>query len=587
MTNTSHGSSIFYSGDEQSYSHSVTNLLYLKGFDRLEEFGSLWLDRRLPQHLFLPFVHEMTHIWCYSSALGSVLSELRLNCAVLSKIILSRLLPAEEQSVALEDLRHDVIRLETAVHVLRPLAEGMALFAEYDATPSSTTLSYPTACAAALFAPHNPDNAGNRETDDDIRLIWQVLCDNRGKENIFRNKANLLFSQFTFSDESGGYLQGYLFVKSILWLFETTLGRRVDSDCFLSFLRWYFFEDWAGAAAVLDQSGTLTEASSRVVYHVGDRLIDLASADALAHFEVFEAHRLKQGNSPPKYHDWVRTRFDTEIQGRELYRKLFEDTSTLATTAVENGSDPTKYLQRYVITLNKRRNVLILCEHPAKITLSEMEVSVVLEGTTEQLIMSPFNQCAEMPLGTYSGYVSLVMGTDLSFCTLVAGTSGKAIAISPLGKMTEEQKSLVTDFVGSRTDYERFSEHIVRITSDVIKEAYGAEWLPSCLSNIDQGIDKLYRNMAFQWLPETVREENATTMRKNGFAGILGWNRELGYALGRVSIFSSLQLPGQPTRTPKFDEQLTPQQMSAVISAATKFSLPLVYEASGFLRYLF
>lgn len=578
----------FNSTDSWSYSDSVTNLLYLRGFDELSDFMSLWFDHKLPSNLFLPFVHEMTHAWCFSSVLGTALSELRLNSAIRSQLLLSDCLSPDEHVAAFQALHRDVIMFETAVHVLRPLAEGMALFAEFDATPSSTTLSYPLVCATVLFKSLSKDAIPEQSRiENEYSKIWQTLCENRGNMEVFDKKANLLFSDFTFSENSGGYLLGYLLVKGLFWGFEESLGRKVDSDLFLSFLRWYFFEDWACVTVVLQPSNTLTEGSLRIVHHIGDCLIELMSDDALAQFEKFESSQSGGKVLPMPYHDWERTRSEVEILGRDLYVNLTKDSQALAKKVQENGNDLTGYLQNYIATLRTHRNFLIVNEYPATVMISANEVTVILEGQGEQLVMSPFLSNGQMSIGRHSGYVSLIMGVDISFWTLVAIIGGKVVALSPLGKITEDQVSIVNKFVGSRNDFERFSDHINSTVNDAMLLGSIAEWLQSALIKIDQSIDKLYRNMAFHWLSENQREELATMMRENGFAGILGWNRDLALALGRVSVFASLQQAGYSSSTPAFHGEFTPEQLSAVTSASCKFSLPLMYEAGGYSRSLF
>src|SRR5262249_21945978 len=85
---------------------------------------------RLTDDLLAAAVHELTHHWCFASPVGQALTLLHLEtlCQVASA-------GGSIQGANAERLLARVARYEQVVAGLRPIAEGMALFAEFEASP--------------------------------------------------------------------------------------------------------------------------------------------------------------------------------------------------------------------------------------------------------------------------------------------------------------------------------------------------------------------------------------------------------------------------------------------------------------------
>lgn len=77
------------------------------------------------------------HHWCFQSAVGSTLSLLYLRARRTALVISVQ----EEKSTPASDsdVVEDLGRYELVVNLLRPLAEGLALFAEFDVVPQRSS----------------------------------------------------------------------------------------------------------------------------------------------------------------------------------------------------------------------------------------------------------------------------------------------------------------------------------------------------------------------------------------------------------------------------------------------------------------
>jgi hypothetical protein len=179
---------------------------------------------------FLPDVlHEAVHHWCFNTPVGVALGILR---EQLMEAVLSDTTP--------EELGALYIRYFTALEVLRPLVEGIALFAEFDAIPGDGNLRVvPLIWLAILAYPGSRSNKGNRTIEEAIRSAISRL---RRVEATAQRKDNLLCQPLN-PQARGGYLAGYMVVKG-LWLRTAARSSLAgDAELWLAFLRAWIFHD--------------------------------------------------------------------------------------------------------------------------------------------------------------------------------------------------------------------------------------------------------------------------------------------------------------------------------------------------------
>jgi hypothetical protein len=254
-----------------------------------EDFMSLLSPIGAARRLALDFIHESTHQWCLNSPVGTVLAYLHAR-ALAYVGAAARGAPVPH----FIEFYDDVIRVETAREMLRPLMEGMAMFAEFDARtgPRSVSASLPLEQVTwfldetqARTAASDPDPLRVSTT-----LTNGILADLRLSQDAVKRRVNLLSQPLatTLSGRpTGGYLLGYLTVKSLwhAWIQATEGFGAGESDLFLSFLRAYIFRDWGFAEVLLNEDYDGLDSIRAISSYFAERLVkfsQVAGANAVA-----------------------------------------------------------------------------------------------------------------------------------------------------------------------------------------------------------------------------------------------------------------------------------------------------------------
>lgn len=192
--------------------------------------------RPLPEKCLEVLLHEATHHTCFFTPVGRSLAALAVSAA-------GETSPRVASDKTRRMRQHDIVKHYCFAELFRPLAEGLAVFAQFDAYPGdSPVLSETARKAFFIFFPEKRIRPNASMTSDaEVEEFRSFLCENRWKKRSVDTKSYLL--SLPLSHEKGAYLLGYLFVKNLhLRLIPRCLRLR-DSDLFLSFLTSYWFSD--------------------------------------------------------------------------------------------------------------------------------------------------------------------------------------------------------------------------------------------------------------------------------------------------------------------------------------------------------
>jgi hypothetical protein len=245
-------------------------------------------DKDIPLSCLPTFLHEVTHHWCFTSPVG--FASLLLFFRARREAMRYFLKKGQRSGDKLYDVLDAVLRYDFAQGMMRPLAEGIALFAEHDACTGFTKIiSEPMLLAGTLFA----QGLAVRS-----KPAWEklplVLAGGRLTPPQIRRKADLLMQPF--STANGGYLPGYLLVKG-LWLqnfLELNCKHCRDTDFYLQFIRSYFYDDWELVARLLDPDRSDVGALGPIAEQIQLRLISFATEqNRQQQAEAFEKRSLK------------------------------------------------------------------------------------------------------------------------------------------------------------------------------------------------------------------------------------------------------------------------------------------------------
>lgn len=284
------------------------------------------MEWKLPPSLLPIFLHEITHWWCLTAPVGHALTWL----VTKSKLAMYEMMDAVDRPAPPEALA-DVWRAHASLATLRPLLEGLALFAEHDLEPGqSSVLSEPIRLAFPLFLSRNPElteeSLGHPGVLD--AHIKAMLTQDRINEDGLKRKTKVLTTPL---GDPSGYLSGYLLVRGLYERAKLQSARARDRDLFLMYLRSYLFEDYELARCLLDQP--LEGRPGRSLFlRIGARLRSLLSDTLDSRLRDYEETVLAGENAEPpwvgslrafeesidrKGEDWegIRARLQNEVSG--------------------------------------------------------------------------------------------------------------------------------------------------------------------------------------------------------------------------------------------------------------------------------
>lgn len=196
---------------------------------------------RLPRGVLPSVLHEATHHWCFSAPLGVALALLFQRAgARLQQAALAGPGAHPENEALNREAMADARRYEAAVHLLEPLAEGLALFCEFDLrSRSRDVLPAPLAHAAHLFLDLASKPAATVE--ELMARLEVLLCEMGAHPDLAQRKTAVLLGSITPS--ANPYLAGYL---SVRWAWSSAAYVQpalADAQAFFVYLRHYVFCD--------------------------------------------------------------------------------------------------------------------------------------------------------------------------------------------------------------------------------------------------------------------------------------------------------------------------------------------------------
>ncbi len=239
-------------GEGRSVTDPVTNWVLIAGVEIDRDLANMLQAGRYPNKYLGDFLHELMHHWCFLSPVGTALSLLQMRAR--RNALLHIIETSEYPNNDLDKIAEDTLRYEAAIGVLRPLAEGLALFADFDAFPGNSEIM---SIIMSLTLVHFTDWRGTSNSNTRLNLLRERLFSHRLSNFTRERKANLYVQPL--SAEGGGYLLGYLFVKNLMYLLQNQSNshKLFDSDFYMTFLRSFIYEDYGLVAMLLDKEKQL------------------------------------------------------------------------------------------------------------------------------------------------------------------------------------------------------------------------------------------------------------------------------------------------------------------------------------------
>lgn len=419
-----------------------------------------------PQEHAQSFLHELTHHWCFHSPLGTILSLIR--GEALALVFHEEDRPIGEQASA--DLFFGLATVDAILRFLRPLSEGLALFAEYDISPGASRIATtPMAWASLMFAP--AQTFLNIDDPKDAETLERRLIDLRLARPSLRRKMGFLSRSFSPLDDA--YYEGYLAVKRTYFDLLAECDLLSDTDLFLGYFRSYLFED-PGLIAILTAEIPLNERLAQALQRFRSRLEMLRDDDFSADIAAFAEWCDKPLGFRP----------DFVIPGiRSTEREIQDAREGLARMLARLKDDPDlspsqrhfRYVRRGWLV---RRSMATVLSEPVLVQLGPHGVKIWPDPRDEEQFLAILGTDIDHGLTPSSdlqpGWFSLVLLPHVPTLATVVGVADTVVAIQWRSGGKEPEPGL-TDWLRDRINtapyIEREAEQIGNYIRDYFENA--------------------------------------------------------------------------------------------------------------------
>lgn len=189
-------------------------------------------EERVDPTISADLIHEVCHAWCFDSHVGKAISLIDLRTR-LAAVAYPKSVPD----------RSDVLRSLSSQALMTPLAEGLALFTEFDVWRSEIQSDARTPInLMEIFLSHS----GLESSQKDF-FVDRMLETVRNDPNFVRRKTNFYLMPF---DVVEGYVPGYMAIKNLSIVLSRAFPE-IKQETVLTFFKEYFWNDPVLARMIL------------------------------------------------------------------------------------------------------------------------------------------------------------------------------------------------------------------------------------------------------------------------------------------------------------------------------------------------
>jgi len=267
-------SDIFYSPDNRGEINIFDNKVIIPKLDNIDIIQQSLIYQKIPIYFLPTILHEYTHFNCFNSPVGEAILHCYLKAKKLAKQIQEEKFFGKEYQDLHWQCFDAYVRYQSVLELLRPLAEGLAVFAEFDeclgkSECQSKTMSLLLEYFIAKdkdFIDTIRDQVNNLDAKTKLELVAnlflseQRLCDDPFTNLIFQSleketlnqRKKILYEESTYSFKNDNslnadYLVGYWLVKSLYtssFMEDTRRSNLSDPSLFSTYLIQFFYYDF-------------------------------------------------------------------------------------------------------------------------------------------------------------------------------------------------------------------------------------------------------------------------------------------------------------------------------------------------------
>ena len=519
------------SGSPRSFTDPVSNFVMISGVDLSRDLANMFQAGKYPREFMPDFIHEMVHHMCFDSPVGAALGILHMR----SWHKTLRTITEKNSTVDKYDVLEDALRYETAIALMRPLAEGLALFGEFDSFPGTSPLLSNVAMQTAVSFGEAYSEA---KIDAAARLALQRY---RLSDIATQKKTHLLVQPFTIDGD--GYLPGYLTVKNMRVFLLRKAWKLVDSDLFLSYLKAFFYDDFGLVARLLDPDRQLQpfgsddpekDSCNAIAIYLQERFQKLYN---LTNDELLERFERAALAGAPDYWSQLDLGSDPELvkKGETLLQQALD--SAFEGQQTRGGVEAA--MLRYQLQLLKQRH--LFCVGSFEIPVRVNEYGRALGGRVRENPVFAVPALDGVTPRAGNGSIEYFFSPRYHYSVCTISIEGDVVAVFSLAaNFSDEIKKEVAEYEASLSDVLRQRERLDAAVEQLLAEPESKIIFDHYAGQHAQMVERLYvrdRCLALPFTPADKIDRCADLMRESGLYCILG---EDGGRLGRVAELSVL-----------------------------------------------
>lgn len=495
----------------------------------------------------MSFLHEAAHHLCFRQTLGNILG----GSVVCASGAAYRTLVAESgrsgsgASFAWEAFDHHA-RARGATALLRPLAEGIALFAEFDlfSGSQSTIQSDVYMAATRLFVDPASGPLGTSEiraayaagtaTDDELvaatgLAMANLLANERTEAAAVDRKVDLLLQPL--SPAAGGYLPGYLTVKRLYW--QSLLGEHRlmnEPDLFFQYLLSYVYGDPVLAALLIDPSASPDQALQRFANRLHQRLRDLPDV-VTGHLDLFE-----QATQSSDTATWLDS---LGIDPGEL--GIAEPVLQRFQHRVNTPDDSEDIVPGMAVATLTQRRYLYLGELPSSVTIDGGRARIEIDG--RPVLDVPVTPRAGA--STSADRIHLISPQERAFAPVAAvfEQDEEVVAVA-WGRWTQTAQARQTDEILHRRPAVQRSRRVARQGALLVDAALAGSAWGAAMADLDRqiagAVDAIYLPRVLDTADAGILADHVRRMERFGIAGVVP-DTETVAAMARLGLCTSVK----------------------------------------------
>lgn len=517
-------------GDDRSWTDIVTNVTQLSAARVEEDFDALMGWGSVPRALLPGFLHELTHHWCFLSPVGFTLAMLQMRARRSGVLLINGMGDAAELS---QRLLADVSRYETVAAMLRPLAEGLALFAEFDAISGrdSAVLSLPSELTGVFYGIRDVF-----DTTSPVKFMFEShrapMMEMRGGYQCFRRKRALL--QQPLDPAAGGYLPGYLTVRA-LWRHLAEADPRLlnETDLLLMYLRSFFYDD-PGLVQLMLRPWTGSDDHFAIVKHIADRFDALAGVQA-RDLRAYESAILARGDERGPavgLADAILVDSAVAAAGEQLSQAMIAELETVDLESVEGA------LRLWDRELLGSRDIMYLGSVNVDVdVLAERTCVVTTAGGVSRRLTADDGAVPGRGAGRIDIFFSTLMAQKARAAVVYRGRDRVATSLGGPDALTDASRERFATLTTSRASIQAGTEEMGETMDKAIAGgALDAEEIADMRRLAADATAGIYHNMSTLGMAAEDKERAIARMAHDGFLEVLGWDDALVDGLAMISL---------------------------------------------------